>query len=247
MNDALQKFTLDVFDAWGAVRTEMNPGVWKVDLPGGEEGQAAWFLGRPTGSLMITFDLHRWEEGTRLECLNLASPLVRRLQQYAEARGCLASVTVEPTSAGSHRYEPYLMARFSSRLASDRVVEEHSWIGYNLTSGKLLRVTGNPFLAPGLREGEPMAEQKSEAKVEERDALEALVASWEEIMATRKAEFERESRMRYEEEASEAQRVLTGADLQDRFKVLADRFALTAETHIEAVLRLWRPVILAGA
>lgn len=242
MRETLQQFTFGVFDVWEATRTEISRDVWRIDLPGEEEGHAAWFLGRPTGSLLVTFDLDRWEEGTRLECLTLASPLVRRLQQFTEARGVLATVTVQPPDGGGRKFDPYLMARFSGRISGDRVVEERAWLGYNRATGNLVRVSGDPFQAPGLREGEPAEDaERAGVVVEERAALEGLVAAWEDVMSQRQAEFERDARARYEQEAREAATVLTGPTLDNRFKTLGERYALTIETHIEAALRLWRP------
>ena len=184
MTDTLQQFVFDTLDVWEAGRTEISPGVWKVDLPGGEEGHAAWFLGRSTGSLMITFDLDRWEEGTRLECLTLASPLVRRLQQYAEARGCFATVTVTPPGSKMGRYEPSPDGALfnGASCRSDRVVEQHSWIGFNRVTGALVRVTGDPLHAPGLHEGEPPESDRVPPTIGEREALESLVVAWEDIM-----------------------------------------------------------------
>jgi len=244
MMDQLQEFVFGCMDAWGATATELSAGVWRIELPEGADGLAAWYLGRPTGELLITFDLDRWEEGARLECLTLNSPLVRRLQQYAEGRGAFATITVSRTASsngtGTHRYQPYLLCRFAARYQSVNVVEERRWLGMNLTTGSTVKVTGDPMSAAGLVEGEPSEEVRSEVSVATSDAVSKLVMLWENEVANRGQALATEAELAYRTESEEAMQVLDGDELVERLEILGQRYAPVAESFLESAVLLWR-------
>ena len=246
MMDQLQEFVFGCMDAWGATATELSAGVWRIELPEGADGLAAWYLGRPTGELLITFDLDRWEEGARLECLTLNSPLVRRLQQYAEGRGAFATITVSRTASsngtGTHRYQPYLLCRFAARYQSVNVVEERRWLGMSLARGASVKIAGDPLSGADIFEGAPEPSLCMPIETTELEALVALTAQWEEQTFARAREFAAEAEEKYEAEADEAASLLKGRELEDRLRMLVALYEPTVETALEAAVRLWRPV-----
>ncbi|HEY3330104.1 MAG TPA: hypothetical protein VGK19_08810 [Capsulimonadaceae bacterium] len=243
MNKQLEEFTFGCMEAWGAVATELTGGVWRIQLPEGEGGLAAWYLGRPTGEILVTFDLARWEEGARLECLTVQSPLVRRLQQYAEARGAYAVITVPAAhkpGGTKHRYQPYLLCRFASRYRSVNVVEERRWMGMNLATGATVKVTGDPMSAAGLVEGEPDIDVRVEPVVSGVEAVTKLVGIWEAEVASRAQALATEAELLYRTESEEAMQVLEGDELAERLEILGERYAPVAESFLEAAALLWR-------
>jgi hypothetical protein len=240
----LQQFVFDTLREWGASSAELAPGVWRFQLPEGDGGLAAWYLGRPKGELLVTFDLSRWEEGARLECLTPVSPLVRRLQQYAEGRGVYAIATVQADpillKRGLYRYQPFLLCRFSGRYSSYRAIEERHWLSLSLTSGALVKVSGDPLALEGISQGEPEPDQRVEQKIDTVTALDKLIEIWEAQVSQRARTLVNESEAAYQAEVEEAMRVLSGADLAARIEMLAQRYAPVAESHLEAALLLWR-------
>jgi hypothetical protein len=235
----LEDFVFRTLNAWEAQMEQIVPDVWSVRLPDGEGGIAARYLGRSTGELLITFDLARWDEGARLECLNLSSPLVRRLIDYAEGRGCVATAMLasdHPNTA----YCPYLLARLSARYQCDQVLEERSWLAINRSTGSFARVHGSPFDRQDLQEGEPDGPRIESICSEER-ALAALVASWQEEVQARSDARQAEIELRYQAEAKQLCLVCQEPERSERLGALAERYALSVEIRLDAVLRLWRP------
>lgn len=241
MTPQLQRFVFDTLSEWGAARAELAPNVYRIQLPEGAGGQAAWYLARPTGELLLTFDLQRWEEGARLECLTPVSPLVRRLQMYAEAKGVYAIATLRPASTdGNKKYNAFLLCRFSDRCSSFRVVEERRWLAANLTTGAAVKVAGDPLDADGVVEGEPIEALRIPPKVAPEAALRKLVGLWEQQVSQRAKTFVNESESAYMAEAEEAMRVLDGDELDERMEMLGQRYAPVVESHLEAAILLWR-------
>lgn len=235
----LENFVFGTLDAWEAGLEQIVPDVWSVSLPGGEEGIAARYLGRSTGEVLITFDLGRWDEGARLECLTLSSPLVRRLMDYAEGRGSVATAMLGADDSNT-AYCPYLLGRFSARYQSDQVIEDRAWLAINCSTGSFARVHGSPFDRQDLAEGEPTGARVPAICSEER-ALGALAASWQEEVEDRAQALQAEAEQRYKAEARELCAVCREPERSARLHALAERYTLSVEIRLEAVLRLWRP------
>lgn len=235
----LEDFVFHTFNAWEAGMEQIAPDVWCVSLPEGEGGLAARYLGRSTGEVLITFDLARWDEGARLECLTLSSPLVRRLMDYAEGRGSIATATLASSNPNT-AYCPYLLARFSARYQSDLVVEERTWLALNQSTGSFAHVHGSPFDRTDLVEGPPDGPLITAICSEER-ALSALAVSWQEEVEARAKALHSEAEQRYHAEARQLCLVCHDPERSDRLAALAERYAHSVEIRLEAVLRLWRP------
>ncbi|MDR3707450.1 MAG: hypothetical protein P4L33_04055 [Capsulimonadaceae bacterium] len=244
MNQLLRDFVTDTLEAWGAQGSELAPGVYRYELPDGSTGLAAWYLGRPSGELLLTFDAERWEEGARIECVSANAPLVRRMQQYAEGRGVWAVATIDGADITGQEvgplFYPYLLARFHACYRGVSTYDERKWLGVSLATGSLVRVAGNPFAAPNLIEGPPAIARRGPETLNPYDALQTLVDAWERDVSVRARRFASEADDAYRAEVEDAAHVLDGNDLVARMTMLGARYAPAVEIQLESALLLWR-------
>ena len=235
MTAQLEDFVQSALDAMDAPKTEINSGagVWRAELP----ESAARFLGRTQHDLLYTFDLDRWEEGTRLECLTRLSPLVQRLRAYALGLGAVAAAHVRESSS-SGEYQPYLFARFYANFSTGRVRTQARWLGVNLTNNAFVNLKGDPITSLDLVEGPPAGEEMPAPETLER-ALTRLADQWNRATAQDTRELQSAVERRYRLEATEILTAKQGGDRERSWKRLQDRLQISVECSLDMALVLW--------
>jgi hypothetical protein len=133
-----------------------------------------------------------------------------------------------------------LICRFAGRYQSVNVVEERRWLGINLATGATVKVSGDPMSAPGIAEGEPAPERRTEPVIAPVDAVTKLIGLWESEVLARAQALATEAELAYRTESDEAMQVLEGDDLIERLEILGQRYAPVAESYLESAIQLWR-------
>jgi hypothetical protein len=235
VSEALTEFVHDALDAIDSPSGELarNSGVWRSELT----PTAARFLGRPHENLLFTFDLSRWEEGSKLECLTPTSPLVQRLRSYALAKG---AVTMAHLPARSGCHHPYLMAYFSARFESDQVRTEHRWLGVHLPTGVLMKVKRDPLTSP-LVEGLPPGVSEGPSPDTLINALAQLSERWNQEVSAMARAADAETSRRYRQEASEITASRQPAERDRLLARAATRLQLTVESDVLLAIVVWLP------
>jgi hypothetical protein len=237
MGEPLVDFVHETLDSMGAKRAELAPGcgVWRADLP----ESASRFLGRPQSDLLYTFDLTRWEEGARLECLNRHSPLVARLRAYALARGGVSMGHVSDPRPNP-RYQAYLAARFHAVFSSGFNRSKAKWLGVNLDTGAPVHFKGDPLSDSELLEGAPAGASMPDSAALE-SGLNALADTWNRHMARDTRELQATASRRYTTEAAEILSAKSGSERDRLLDRLRDRLRVTTECRLDMALLLWLP------
>lgn len=241
MKQELREFVRDALLEWGAQSEDLSDCVASYRLPDGEAGVAAWYLGRPSGELLLAYDGASWPGA---ECVTSMSPLVRRLEDYAISQGSWAIVTLYQPGTGPDDYVPilcpHLAARFCARYFGANVHEERRWLGISLATGTLSRGPMHPLSEHDLTPGPPLELRRADAVLNPFDGLHRLAEVWEREVAMRSRRIAADADAAYQAEVEEAARVLEGHQLAERMNLLAGRYAPSVEMQLEAGLVIWR-------
>jgi len=239
----LRGFVHDSFKAMNAEVVDLSAGlgIWGAKV---NDNQAR-YLGRANqDQILFTFDLNRWDDGSKLECLTQVSPLVRRLQDYAVTRGStlIAHVPVQTLAQKSAGYQSYLLARFDANFDSASPRQISRWLGLNLTTGSLINVKGDPMLTPGLVEGLPDKLTHSEIAYNRvPDALQMLADQWNEIVRLDTQRAHNESQRLFTVQAQEVYEATTGTAREKAIKQLRKQHEMTVECELTMGLVLVLP------
>jgi hypothetical protein len=232
VDSALSEFVHDCFTEMGADLKDLSlgQGIWSAQV---EDNQAR-YLGRfGQEQILFTFDLNRWDDGSKLECLTQVSPLVRRLQDYAISRG---SILIAHVPGGPKaKYQSYLLARFAASIRSSTAREVSQWLGVNLITGAALNVKGDPMYTPDLVEGIPPGMSLNDISYGRvPQALQVLTDQWNE---TAKQECDRLAAQSQRQFTADAQQVYEASIGAEREKAIL-RLRRTHEISIDAELSL---------
>jgi hypothetical protein len=202
----------------------------------------ARFLGRSDQEqILYTFDLNRWDDGSKLECLTQVSPLVRRLQDYAIMRG--ATLIAHVPSHSRIGYQSYLLARFSAQILSSTSRELTRWLGVNLTTGSALNVKGDPMATPGLIEGLPPGQTLANvAYGRVPHALQVLADQWNDMVRLETDGLYEENQRLFKAQAQQVYEATTGTERERAIQHLRSQHEITTECELSMALVLILPV-----
>ncbi len=234
----LTGFVNGALDALGSSRSELakGSGVYRAAFEQPETAALmARFLGRDQSDILYTFDLARWEEGTKLECLSALSPLVERLGAYACGLGRVAHAHI-PCSG---EYSPVLAARFSAKFVCDTVKRRSRWLGARIGSEEQVKIRGsaldNPSLVEGIPDGALVDPQASIA------ALKRLADIWNRDVAKEALKIQSDLETRYKTEADDIVRSRKGDASERALRLLMDRLRLKVDSRLDIAVVVWIP------
>jgi hypothetical protein len=233
----LEEFVHAALDAMDAKRMQIGTasGVWRAEL----SESAARFLGRAQHDLLYSFDLGRWEEGTRLECLNRHSPLVQRLRAYTLGRGGVA-VAYVPDPSPNAVYQPYLAARFHARFSTGTARTYIEWLGINLATDAPVKMKGDPLSSLDLAEGPPPNAVMPACETLER-GIGRLADQWNRAIAHDTRELQATVERRYAQEAADIVATKHGQEKDLLLNRLRERLQISTECRLDMALLLWLP------